>query len=147
MGSYHSSKLMAHPDIDLVALVDPLSQMDTPVKLLREHKELASLDLDLVFVASPTETHYDVLKDSLSLGRHVFVEKPAASSAEQCRELVALAEKHGLKLAVGHVERWNPVVESLKGLLSEGFLSTPLFVTTKRAGAYPSSVKPGNDVL
>lgn len=146
MGSYHYAKLMANPDFDLLAVCDPISE-PKEVALYRDLRQLKDLELDVVFVASPTQTHYETLKQTLSWGLHAFVEKPAASSSDQCRELLSLAETKGLKLAVGHVERFNPVVQALRRVLACGVLSKPLFVNTKRAGGYPQSVKAGNDVL
>jgi len=64
-------------------------------------------------VASPTVTHRDVAAAFLTAGRHVLVEKPIAASVAQAQEMVALAERHGIVLGVGHVEFFNPAVQAV----------------------------------
>jgi len=98
-------------------------------------------------VATPTETHFEVVQSLLEQNIHVLVEKPAASSFVQCQQLVELARSRNLKLAVGHVERGNPVVSALKEVLSSGIIGQPVHVATSRAGAFPPKVREGNHVI
>ena len=72
---------------------------------------------DDVFAASvvtPTETHFDVASKLLSAGVHVLVEKPIAPTVAQGRALAALAQQKKTVLTVGHIERFNPAVRTLK---------------------------------
>ncbi|MDZ7729846.1 MAG: Gfo/Idh/MocA family oxidoreductase [Natrialbaceae archaeon] len=68
---------------------------------------------DLVSVAVPTAQHVEVVADCLEAGVHVLVEKPLAQSLEKGRSLAKQASDSGLVLQVGHVERFNPAVETL----------------------------------
>jgi predicted dehydrogenase len=68
----------------------------------------------------------------LKRGKHVLVEKPIAMDTGEARKLVDLAEKHGAKLAVGHVERFNPVLVAL-----EERLGRPRFIEAHRLSPYP----------
>src|SRR5690606_23223629 len=70
--------------------------------------------VDLVTVAASTLSHYDVAKTFLENGVHVNVEKPITATVPQAEELIALAQKKNLKLAVGHIERFNPSVNELR---------------------------------
>jgi predicted dehydrogenase len=64
--------------------------------------------VDLVSVASTTETHHAVARDFLAAGVHVLAEKPITVTVAQADELIALAEAKHLVLQVGHLERFNP---------------------------------------
>ena len=64
-------------------------------------------------VASPTVTHREIAGAFLAAGRHVLVEKPIAASVAEADEMVALAKRHRVTLAVGHVEFFNPAVQAV----------------------------------
>ena len=63
---------------------------------------LNGADLDAVVIATPVRYHYEMAKACLSFGNHVFVEKPLTRTEAEAEELVALAEREGLVLMVGH---------------------------------------------
>ena len=65
-------------------------------------------DLDGAIVVTPTQTHYDIASQLIEDGVHVFVEKPICADSRQSRSLCELAERNGMVLQVGHVERFNP---------------------------------------
>jgi predicted dehydrogenase len=68
---------------------------------------------------------------ALEAGRHVLVEKPLASTADEGREMVQLAEGKGLILAVGHVERFNPAITA-----AADYIDSPLFVEGHRMAPF-----------
>ena len=70
--------------------------------------------VEAVSVAVPTSAHHEVVKASLEAGAHVLVEKPIAVTSAEARELVELARKRGLTLQVGHVERFNPIMQAMR---------------------------------
>ncbi|QRV17542.1 Gfo/Idh/MocA family oxidoreductase (plasmid) [Haloterrigena salifodinae] len=74
---------------------------------------------DVVTVAVPTRAHYDVVSDCLNADVHVLVEKPIAETTEQGRALAELAEERGLVLQVGHIERFNPAVQTVTDLVED----------------------------
>jgi predicted dehydrogenase len=88
--------------------------------------------VDAVSVATPTNTHYELAKQLLGLGKHLLVEKPIAENTAHASELAELAEKNGLILQIGHVERFNPVLAAL-----EARLSRPRFIEAHRLSPYP----------
>ncbi len=149
MGRNHLRVLQEDPRIDLVAVIDPvtesLPETARPVPL---HKHLPDdLDFELAVVAAPTELHYSLVAGLLKRNHHVFVEKPAASTEAQARELVELARSRDLKLAVGNIERCNPVVSALRKVVASGILGRLVHLNGLRAGGFPRNVKPGNNVI
>jgi predicted dehydrogenase len=83
-------------------------------------------------VATPTATHAEVGKLLLASGLHVLIEKPIAPSAAEAEELLDCAHQHGCVLQVGHIERFNPVLEGL-----EERLRTPRFIEVHRLSPFP----------
>ena len=76
----------------------------------------AAAEADAVVVATPTVSHREVAGTLIDSGCHVLVEKPIASTVAEAEELIALAERAGTVLAVGHVEYHNPAVQAALGL-------------------------------
>lgn len=87
--------------------------------------------VDAVDVVTPTPAHYRLVSQALRAGKHVFVEKPVTQTVAQGRRLLALANETGLKVQVGHVERFNPAFQALGGLTLE-----PMFIESHRLAAF-----------
>ena len=77
-------------------------------------EELLRLDVEAVFIATPPATHYDVSKQAIEAGKHIFVEKPFTLSLDHSLELVDLADKKDLKYMVDHVFIYSEPVKYLK---------------------------------
>lgn len=71
---------------------------------------------DCIDIVSPTVYHYEIAKECISKGKHLFIEKPLTELTAQAAELVKLAKEYGVKVQVGHVERYNPAIRSLKNI-------------------------------
>jgi predicted dehydrogenase len=84
-------------------------------------------------VVTPTTTHYDLARKLLQAGKHVLVEKPMTDNADQAADLVRLAQEKNLILQVGHVERFNPVLNYLESVAPE-----PRFIEAHRLSPYPA---------
>jgi UDP-N-acetylglucosamine 3-dehydrogenase len=149
MGRNHFRVLQEDPRYQLQAVVDPVLEAlpDATIPLLRTVDEALALAWDLAVVAAPTELHYRIVKKILEHDRHVLVEKPAAGTMQEARELVQLATDRSLHLAVGNIERCNPVVGALRRLIQSGILGRLVHLTGTRAGGFPRNVKPGNNVI
>jgi predicted dehydrogenase len=93
---------------------------------------LADPDLGAVVIATPVPTHYELAKQALEAGKHVFVEKPPAMKTAEIDELVALAEERNLVLMPGHLLLYHPGVIKLKHLVDEGALGEVLMVYGNR---------------
>ena len=79
-------------------------------------------EVDGVVISTPSFTHYELAREALLNGKHVYVEKPVATSSEQTLELVALAKELGLILMVGHLLLYHPAVNRLRQFIREGYL-------------------------
>lgn len=96
--------------------------------------ESALLDGDItaVCVATPAETHYDIVKKTLNAGKHVFVEKPLCLDVVGGEELVKLADEKKRILMVGHLLQYHPAVRELKSLVKEGELGKLQYIYSNR---------------
>ena len=96
--------------------------------------ELIAEGVDAVTIAAPTHLHHEIALACIARDIHVLVEKPIASTVEEGREIVAAAERAGVTLMVGHVERFNPAVAAIKQAISgEDILS----IAITRVGPFP----------
>lgn len=86
------------------------------VRYEKNYKDLLP-HVDAVSIVTPSNTHYQIVKDCLIEGKHVLVEKPLTLDAEKAKEIVELSDEKNLKLAVGHLFRFNPVVIKLKDII------------------------------
>jgi predicted dehydrogenase len=89
-------------------------------------------DVDVVAVATPVFSHFEMAKEALLAGKHVFVEKPFTSSLAQARELVDLAAKKGLKIMVDHTVIFTGAVKKIKQVIDSGELGKLLFYDSVR---------------
>ena len=89
-------------------------------------------EVDAVLIATPVGTHVELARQSLEAGKHTFVEKPLAPSAEMADELIALAEDAGRVLMPGHTFIYSPPVRAAKELLDNGELGDVYFVSSSR---------------
>jgi UDP-N-acetylglucosamine 3-dehydrogenase len=96
---------------------------------------------DLVVVVVPTHLHFEVATFALERGIHVLVEKPLTSTLEDALSLIQLARARGVKLAVGHVERFNPAVTAVKQQLVEGKLGKMFHLHARRLGPFPPRIR------
>ncbi|HKX19762.1 MAG TPA: Gfo/Idh/MocA family oxidoreductase [bacterium] len=92
----------------------------------RDYRELFGR-VDAVSLVVPTALHYEIAREFLEHDIHVLVEKPITTSVDQAAELVELAQRRGLVLLVGHVERFKPAVQRLRDLVRD-----PLFIQVRR---------------
>ena len=93
---------------------------------------LADPALEAIVVATPVVTHYELAKQALLAGKHVFVEKPPALAAAEVEELVAIAEERSLVLLPGHLLLYHPAVRKLKELIDARELGDVLYLYGNR---------------
>jgi predicted dehydrogenase len=106
---------------------------------------LADDGVEAVVVATPVPTHAGLARRALAAGKHVFVEKPMAMSADDAEELVALAEERGLALLPGHLLLYHPGVRKLKELVDGGELGEVLYVYGNRQNL--GTIRPDENAL
>jgi predicted dehydrogenase len=140
MGSNHARVLAGLPDVRLVGVVDPLQAHRTRVTELANCPTFSNLDelvaegVDAVTIAAPTHLHHELALASIAHNIHLMVEKPIASTVDEGREIVAAAQRAGVTLMIGHVERFNPAVATIKqAIAGEDLLS----IAITRVGPFP----------
>ena len=137
MGKEHARIYAELAEAELVGVHD--SDPETARKIAAKCKTRAFSSLEEMVeaveaasIVTPTTTHLAIAEPFLRKGKHVLVEKPIAMDTAEARKLVELADQHGAKLAVGHVERFNPVLAAL-----EERLGRPRFIEAHRLSPYP----------
>jgi predicted dehydrogenase len=88
--------------------------------------------LDAVVIATAVKLHYPMAKAALLAGKHTFIEKPMASSSEQCAELIDIAEKKGLILMIGHTFLYSPAVKKIKEIVRNGDIGDIRYISARR---------------
>lgn len=140
MGRNHCRVGRSVPGLEIVAVCDPLlCPVDVPEQVFSTvHDMLAGVELDAAIIASPTSTHEEIALACLEKGlKTLLIEKPVAASVRQGMRILEEAERRGARVAVGHVERFNPVITSLKREL-EG--KEVLSVQITRVGPFPPRI-------
>jgi predicted dehydrogenase len=87
--------------------------------------------VDALAIVVTTISHYELAKQALQQGRHVFIEKPITEHLWQAEELCELAEQKGLKIQVGHIERFNPTIMEI-----EKDIKDPIFAECHRIAPF-----------
>ena len=133
--------LQENQDCDLVAICDRDAQklglmgkrFKNALKLVPDFDQLLRDDtLDAIAIVTEINSHYPLVKAALEAGKHVFVEKPLATTPEQCAELGKLAEQVQKILMVGHTFIYNPAVRELKRIAASGALGEIYYMHAQR---------------
>jgi len=133
---YHElgAKIVGVADVDRERATEIASQYGT--KAFTGYTDLLSQKLDAVSIAVPTHLHREVALATIAQRVNLLVEKPLADTVAHGREIVATAEKAGLRLMVGHIERFNPAIQKLKQILDDGVLGGLVLLSTRRVGPF-----------
>jgi len=89
-------------------------------------------DIQGVVISTPAETHFNIARESLLAGKHVYVEKPLVLKEEEGHELIALAQKKNLVLMVGHLLQYHPIFMRLKEMARAGELGRINYIYSNR---------------
>ena len=98
---------------------------------------LVNANVDAVVISTPTSTHAELARQALEARKHVFCEKALAPTAEEAREITALAERSGVVLMVGHIFLFNSSLSVLKHVLDSGELGDVRYMTALRTNLGP----------
>ena len=147
IGAGRMGKVFAHTlafnvsEADLIAVADRNEQTSAEVAAqfgakyhyTDYHELLKRDDIDAVVVVTPTATHAEVIKAAAAAGKHIFSEKPLASTLAMCDEAIAAVDAAGVKLQLGFMRRYDPAYMLAKKKIDEGAIGTPvMFRSTSR---------------
>lgn len=137
LGKIHLNCLSMIPGLfEVAGFYDPDDQHAQEAVLRFGATRFADLDqlldrVDAVDIVTPTTNHFDLAERALRKGKHIFIEKPVTQTLEQAEALMALQRESGLKVQVGHVERFNPALLSLGNLAI-----SPMFIEAHRLSLF-----------
>ncbi|WP_104089421.1 Gfo/Idh/MocA family protein [Arthrobacter sp. GMC3] len=143
MGRHHARVIREVEGVDLVAVADAFGDPHSVaggLPVLGSVQELIATGLDMAVVAVPTGMHEDVGLALAEAGVHTLVEKPIAASVPAGQRLVEAFAAKGLVGAVGHIERFNPALQSLRLRLANGELGEVYQIATRRQGPFPARI-------
>ena len=136
LGKFHLNNWKEIPDVEIVGFYDPND--DTAKEVSEKYQIVRFLDpdalmdaCDAIDVVAPTNYHFLWCEKAIKKGKHVFVEKPLANTMEEARQLVKLAQESGIKLQVGHVERFNPAFLAIRNTKLN-----PMFIEVHRLAQF-----------
>lgn len=110
-----------------------VTQEYSGVKVTKDYNDiLNNTEITGVAVVTPSHMHYKLVKAMLLAGKHVYVEKPISTVAEEAKDLTNLANERGLVLMVGHLLLYHPAVNRLKMLVEEGVLGEIVYAQSDR---------------
>ncbi len=136
LGRWHAEKYAGLDNTDLAGIVDADETQAKAVaeklgtRAYTDYRDLFGL-VDAVSIAVPTALHYEVAKAFLENGVDVLIEKPITTTVEQADELIDIAARNNKIIQVGHLERFNPAIVSVRDLISD-----PVFIESNRLSIY-----------
>ena len=136
LGRIHAKLAKTLDSLEVVGVVDPSEAARKQIEAdlaLNTYATVAELPaaIQAAIVAAPTGLHHKVVQPLLDQGVHVLVEKPITVTQDEAQELVATADKNGVVLQVGHVERFNPAFQQLQAKIGQA-----KFIETRRMSEY-----------
>jgi predicted dehydrogenase len=136
LGKFHLNNWKEINDAELVGFYDPNDATAKEVEEkyhLRRFININSLldKIDAADIVAPTNHHFNLCEAAIRKGKHVFVEKPLTNTIEEGRQIVKMVREAGVKLQVGHVERFNPAYLAVKEMNLK-----PMFIEVHRLAQF-----------
>jgi predicted dehydrogenase len=136
LGKFHLNNWKEIEGVELVGFFDPHNETalqvsaDYNLERFTVEEELIKV-CDIVDIVVPTQEHYHLCMAAIRKGKHVFVEKPMAHTLQEAKNLVAMVQEAGIKLQVGHVERFNPAFIAIQQMSLN-----PMFIEVHRLAQF-----------
>jgi predicted dehydrogenase len=143
MGRHHARVLRALDGVELVGVADPSGDVHgaaAGIRIVDTLEQLLEIGIDYCVVAAPTASHADAALMLAGAGVPALIEKPLAMSVASAESVVGAFTDAGVIGAVGHIERYNPALRSLRVRLDNGDLGGIHQVSTRRQGPFPSRI-------
>ncbi|EZH72083.1 oxidoreductase [Aquimarina atlantica] len=136
LGKIHLRLLQQSENYDLIGFYDASETQAKSIveefgyQLFNSIEELIDA-VDVVDIVTPTFAHFDVAKQAIKAGKHVFIEKPITNTVAEAQQLIDLANAHHVKGQVGHVERFNPAYTAVASKIDN-----PMFIESHRLAEF-----------
>lgn len=136
LGQHHARIYSGLEGVKLVAVADASAERADEIaarygaRAVEDFREMLD-EVDAVSIVTPTSTHYEVAIECLKAGKHLLIEKPITATVAEADSLIEEADKRGAVIQVGHLERYNPALVSLLGLIEE-----PVFIESERIAPF-----------
>jgi predicted dehydrogenase len=136
LGKIHLKLLNQSSRYELIGFYDADTKASAAIQKEFGYKSFPSMEAlieacDVVDVVTPTVAHFNCAQMVITAGKHLFIEKPITQTVDEANKLLALADKHGVKGQVGHVERFNPAFKAVKNMIHN-----PMFVESHRLAEF-----------
>ena len=136
LGSLHAKMFADIVTAELVGVTD--IDQSRAYKIAKEYNTKAFSNIDellslvhAISIATPTSTHFSIAEQAIARGIHLFIEKPMTSTTQEAESLVRRAKEKGVKVQVGHIERFNPALLAL-----EKYHLKPMFIESHRLAQF-----------
>jgi UDP-N-acetylglucosamine 3-dehydrogenase len=147
MGRNHARLYWELPSVKLVSVADSsetsvsqVAQRYNTAGFTDYRRMLDEQKPDAVTIAVPTGSHLEVALEVIQRGIHLLIEKPIAFSVSEGQQIIQAAKDAGVKLTIGHIERFNPAVIALKAHLASGELGRIFQLAAHREGPFPARI-------
>lgn len=144
MGKHHARVYSEIPEVELVGVADINRRLVGQIakkhqtRSFSNYQKLLDAGVDAVSVCVPTSDHKRIAFDAFDRGVHCLVEKPIAPTVEDAKEIIKKAKAKKVKLQVGHIERFNPIVDVIKNAIQN---EEVVSIDIVRVGPFPPRVK------
>ena len=135
---FHIKTLSSLEGAKLVALCDIREEIACRLasryhveKVYNDYRELLSdKTIEAVIISTPPESHFKILEEAASTGKHIFVEKPLAETIEECKRAIEVCRSNGVKLMVGLMRRFDKALIWSKEKITSGILGRPFVINS-----------------
>lgn len=148
MGQNHARVYADMPEVTLVGVADMNETAGRQVahhyhcQAYTDYRQMLDEEKpDVVTLAVPTVEHVKVSMEVIERDIHLLIEKPIAFTVAEGEQIIQAAQRKGLKLMIGHIERFNPAVTTLKEFLSLGTLGRVFQIDARRQGPFPNRIQ------
>jgi predicted dehydrogenase len=136
LGKFHLNNWKEIEGVEIVGFYDPNDKTAQEVIEKYGIKRFANVadlmdNIDAADIIAPTDHHFDLCETAIKKGKHVFVEKPLADTIAKGKQIVEMVKEAGVKVQVGHVERFNPAYLAVKEMNLN-----PMFIEVHRLAQF-----------
>jgi len=151
MGRHHVRQYSTLSGCTLTSIVDPHKERRVDYSKTYKCTHYSSKEelvknetIHAVSITNPTSLHYETAQFFIKKGIHVLIEKPITETPEEAETLIQLAKQHKVVLMVGHIERFNPIIISLKKMIQSSIFGTITSLQLNRMSMMPTQIKDAN---